>query len=374
MRKHVALAALSALLAGAAVVHATADAPTARACIWDSDTLAAEAKGVPGVMDVLTGRFDRYPPLYFEMRLERAAKALENVATPQPEHFALYDDAGAACDRLGRGDDALRWMEKKAAALDVLELTAKKLVPADARYRLLANRGTFRAHRWLAAGADRAKIDEMRAARADIAAAIALNPDAHFGREKYQLAAMDFIVDGGDAQRARGEHGARFAPGFLPIPETYATKDHGDLAKLGFGDASKGLSGIIVLGAAWESVDVTVTLRTVASTEGRSSVAWVASLRLRELIAAGRRSLDPTLPTGDDLAEHLGLKRSGLVRDTRPLDEWFAKARKAADVWVKARNDFAIAKLRAGKHPDTDPAFWDGFEAPRAAAAPSLPD
>lgn len=370
MRHRIAALALAGLLAA----YGAADAPPARACIWDSDTLAAEAKGVPDVLDVLTGRFDRHPPLYFEMRLERATKALAGVEAPKAEHFALYDDAGAACDRLGRGDEAMRWMEKKVAALDALAAAAPKSVPADARYRLLANRGTFRAHRWLASGADRAKVDEMRSARDDIAAAIALNPDAHFGREKYQLAAMDFILDGGEAQRARGPYGPRFAPGLLPIPESIATKDRGDLAKLGFGDAAKGLSGLVVLGAAWESVDVTVTLRTVVSTEGRNSVARIASLRLRELIAAGRRSLDPTLPAGAELAKQFAVEERGLVEDTRPLDAWFKKARAAADAWVQARNEFTLTKLRAGLHPDTHPDFWDGFEAPRAAAAPSLPD
>ena len=38
-----------------------------------------------------------------------------------PEDLAAYDDAGVACDRLGRGDEAIAWMEKKRAQLERLD-------------------------------------------------------------------------------------------------------------------------------------------------------------------------------------------------------------------------------------------------------------
>lgn len=376
MRNTIALVALSALLAGAR--WNDAEAAPDREPIRDKDTLAAESTDIPEVIDVLTGRFDRFPPLYFTMRLDRVTKALADPMTPSVARLALLDEAGAACDRLGRGDAALQWMAEKEQLLLPLEAMPRLDVPADARYELLANRGAFRANRWLATGADRTRIAEVRAARADIAAAIALEPDAHSGRDKYLLAALDFVLDGGEAQRNQvslpGGRTCLRAKGFLPIPAAIATSDQGDLSRIGFGDAAKGLPALVALHPAWENLDVVVTLRSAAEVQGRTSVAWIAERRLRELIDEGRRSLDPTLPTGASLVKRLGPAFVRPLGDVRPLDEWFAKARKAADVWVKARNDFAIAKLRAGKHPDTDPAFWDGFEAPRAAAAPSLPD
>ena len=48
------------------------------ACLWDRDTPADEAKGMPEVVAVLTGRFERNPPLFYEMRLAR-------VDGPSPE-------------------------------------------------------------------------------------------------------------------------------------------------------------------------------------------------------------------------------------------------------------------------------------------------
>ena len=82
---------------------------TAAACLWDRDTPIDEARGLPEVVAVLTGRFQRNPPLFYEMRLERVRDHLQS----HPEDLAAYDDAGVACDRLGRGDEAISWMEKK---------------------------------------------------------------------------------------------------------------------------------------------------------------------------------------------------------------------------------------------------------------------
>ena len=48
------------------------------ACLWDRDTPADEARGLPEVVAVLTGRFERNPPLFYEMRLGR-------VDGPSPE-------------------------------------------------------------------------------------------------------------------------------------------------------------------------------------------------------------------------------------------------------------------------------------------------
>jgi len=65
----------------------------------------------------------------------------------------------------------------------------------DHEHRHLANLGTFHAHRWLRAGADRKDTADLRRARALLERAIALNPDAHFGREKYQLKAVKWLLN-----------------------------------------------------------------------------------------------------------------------------------------------------------------------------------
>src|SRR5690554_4853590 len=50
------------------------------ACLWDYDTLRAEARGVPGVAEIITGRFERNPPLYYEMRLEQSSLRISRNA------------------------------------------------------------------------------------------------------------------------------------------------------------------------------------------------------------------------------------------------------------------------------------------------------
>src|SRR6478609_1222523 len=158
------------------------------ACLWDRDTPYDEAKGMPEVIAAITGRFERNPPLYYEMRLGRVADHLRS----HPDDLEAYDDAGVACDRLGRGDEAIAWMEKKREQLEKLDASRPEV--KEQRYRYHANLGTFLVHRWARHGADRARIDEVKAARDEIARALAINPNAHFGREKYQLKALEWII------------------------------------------------------------------------------------------------------------------------------------------------------------------------------------
>lgn len=123
-------------------------ATVAAACRWDRDTLAEEAKGSNlDVLRVIVGRFERNPPLYFQMRLDRVAKEIESNSG----NLDLYNDAAVACDHLGKFDEAIRWMEKQEKVI------AKGRVTSDAMYRFHANLGTFYAHRWFANKADKDK-------------------------------------------------------------------------------------------------------------------------------------------------------------------------------------------------------------------------
>ena len=78
----------------------------ASACDRDRETLAAESSQFPNLVRILTGRDERFPPLYYEMRLQRATKRVES----NPDDLDAYDTAGVACDRLSRGEEAVRWM------------------------------------------------------------------------------------------------------------------------------------------------------------------------------------------------------------------------------------------------------------------------
>ena len=322
---------------------------SSHACAWDSDTLEAEAKGIPDTIRVISGRFERNPDLYYEMRLARVTKELGST----PETLELYDDAGVACDRLHRGDEAIAWMEKKRAQMERLRGVADAGVLREHRYRTLANLGTFIAHRWLRNGADRTKISEMKRGRDFIAAAIELNPDAHFGREKYQLKAMEWMISP--------------PPKKKDSPTITSFIDVGipaDLAR----DAVEGLSGLIVLGDAWQSADIFHALAIALQADRqKTSVAYSSYLRCFELIDAGAKSAVSTASTAE-LKKQIQAGDYQVTSENMPqkenLELQFKELRAEADEWHAQRTAFMIERLKVGRHPDTDETFWNEWQEP----------
>lgn len=339
----------------------------AHACLNDRDTLAEEIKGLPDVVQVVTGRFERDPPLYYRMRLARVAAELKTSPALLPD----YDDAGVACDRLGRDDEAITWMDKKRARL----IGADAASPAvkEQWYRYNANAGTFWVHRWIRAGADRRRIGEVRRARGYIAEATKIKPDAHFGREKYQLRVMDWIIKGrpyvSDAARDKAEEGALGAAerkGSTSIDlDGAGPPDPALAAALGTeppetSGETKALCGLITLGSAWESVDVFQALGDSIPYEGGSKLYPLVKARCDELIDGGRRSLIPGSPSGGALK---GVITVGEMDPSSADDRGgtYHRLRAEADDWQKKRMGYMMVRLTAGRHPDTDPAFWNEY-------------
>ena len=326
----------------------------AHACLWDNDTLEAEAKGIPDTIAVIAGRFKRNPDLFYEMRLKRVTKELAST----PETLELYDDAGVACDRLHRGDEAIAWMQKKNAQLEKSRITVSAGVLREQRYRYFANLGTFVAHRWLRNGANRSRISEMKRARNLIAEAIKLNPDAHFGREKYQMKAMDWIINPPEVDSTPKE-----LPQFLG-------EDFGDSAAA----AVQGISGLIVLGDAWQSVDVFNALaKALQLNKQLSSPAYMARLRACEIIDAKGKSILPGSPQGAALKK-LVIGRGNIThyiedQNIPQLTEKFQSLRDEADNRHAQRTAYMMERLKAGRHPDTDKKFWNEW---KETPAPSL--
>ena len=339
------------------------------ACLWDRDTPADEARGLPTlVVAALTGRFERNPQLYYEMRLDRVTALLEE----HPDDLNAYDDAGVACDRLGRGEEAIAWMAKKRRRLDSLPPDATDPTNTEHWYRYHANLGTFLVHHWAREGADRTRIDEVKAARDQIARALEINPQAHFGREKYQLVALAWIIDPPSTE------GIFQLPNLLgwDPSDIYGGNTDPQMAD----DAVRGLAGLVVLGNAWESVDIFHALNIALQRDsvgfergregGRNTLAYLAWLRCRELIDTGKGSLLPGSPQGEQLKTLLA--SPGFVSAQNVLDEAFPRLRAEADAWHAARTAFMVARLHEGRHPDTDPNFWSGYSGPPAPELPAI--
>lgn len=231
-------------------------------------------------------------------------------------------------------------------------------------YRYNANTGTFWVHRWIHNGADRRKIGEVKTARNYIAQAIKIKPDAHFGREKYQLQVMDWIVAGQPYQTQS-----------YSVTTVYPTGGHTTIiantdpnvllgSHLG-GDTgeTKALCGLITLGNAWESVDVFDALSHSLRPWRSEQAAYLVNLRCRELIDAGHGSLTPGAPTGETLKMALRLNEGYRAR-TSEDERIYRQLRSEADAWQKKRTDYMMARLTAGRHPDTDPTFWNDWHDP----------
>lgn len=338
-------------------------ATTSRACLQDRDSLETEARGVPDVMRALSGRFERNPPLFYQMRMQRVAGQI----AASPSRLDLYDDISVAADRLNRDDEALAWIEKKRARLQVLE--ARKPEVREHWYRYYANAGTFRVHRWIGGGADRSKLREVKIARNLIAKAIAIKPGAHFGREKYQLKTMDWILYPPPPLKEAGDKLPNLL-GLVPGGSFDIGGGPAELKERGYQDAERGLTGLITLGAAWQSIDVFNALRYVEAWRGDGSVVYLLGLRLQEMAGSGQTSLYPRSLSAPMMTQAFALENaemflSGHVSNSEtPADRVaaFEALRAEADHWHERRTAFMLERLKAGRHPDTDASFWQGWD------------
>ncbi|HYO58890.1 tetratricopeptide repeat protein [Archangium sp.] len=137
----------------------------ALACLWDSDTLKEESLGLQDVADVVRGRILKHSRTFYERKVAYTLPLLEREDV-KPER---YDDLAVAYEKLGRIPEAIATMEAKEKRFPGL-------------YTTLANLGTFHAH----AGDHSRALEYLRQA-------LALNPEAHFGREKYQVKALEYL-------------------------------------------------------------------------------------------------------------------------------------------------------------------------------------
>lgn len=149
-------------LAVAVLLSLAAAAP----CLWDHDTLAQERARFPTALELITGKFPRHSEAYWRWRIEdRTARMDAGESTPE-----LYDDLAVAHEKLGDHERAIALMHEKEALHPGL-------------YETAANHGTFLIH----AGRFEEGADE-------IARAITINPDAHFGREVYQELLVRYVL------------------------------------------------------------------------------------------------------------------------------------------------------------------------------------
>jgi tetratricopeptide (TPR) repeat protein len=306
--------------------------------MWDKDTLAEEARGGKmTTIEVIVGAFDRNPPLYYQMRLDRVSKEIVS----NPSQLDLYDDAGVAADRLGKSDEAIAWMAKKEMAMKVGNPSD------DDRYKYHANLGTFYAHRWTNNGSDFKTIGDLNEGISHLKKAIEINPNAHFGREKFQVAILEWVKTKPVFDRIQFGDDA-------PLT-TYLEVNH-LLAPGESSAAIEGLSGIIRLGTGWESVDIFAALGQALAFDRNGATGEAAMARVDELQKTGKKSISGWVRDSNAYFEMGG----DPTAKANARDE-FKRLRVQADKRHENRLAFMLPKLKMGMHPDTDPNFWDGY-------------
>lgn len=327
------------------------------ACIWDRDTLKEEAKGKLDTVRAITGWFDRYPARYYEMRLERVTKELAE----KPGSLDLYDDAGVACSRLGRHDEAIAWMVKKGDVLASKQYDD----PKEETYRYYSNLGTFLLIRWIVQPEETRPSDlaDLKASETFIKRALELNPDAHFGREKFQYMLIRWLLD----PQGPPEYGT---VNFLYLNQDHMMPPMGAVAGADFSleEARKGITGLVQLGAAWESVDIFQTLQLCLHSESSMLLAHLAYLREKELYDydSGKRSFHPVEAVRAGVSPHFA---GGFAEKDR-IDAYYRKARAAAISRDAAWISYQDERFTKGIHPDTHPDFWQDWKEPEF---PKLP-
>ncbi|MBI5708326.1 MAG: hypothetical protein HZC36_15185 [Armatimonadetes bacterium] len=315
----------------------------AQACLWDTDTLEAETQGKLDLVDAITGRFPRNPPLYYQMRLARVTAELAK----NPNDLDAYDDAAVACERLEKSLEAIAWMAQKRQVLDTLPKSLNK----EAWYRYYANLGTFKIHHWFRSGAKVEAIGEAQEARDLIAKALEINPNAHFGRERAQLRTMEWVID------VKLRPPGSMLASYLDKARTPGEKP---------GDTIKGLAGLVVLGNAWGSPDLFHALAIALSMKKDSHLATLAKLRAEELLKGGAVSLSKELAAEWESGRLMVWSWQPYDAELPYLEKSFRSLRRASDEYHAHRTEFMLERLKAGRHPDTDLSFWNGYqEVPR---------
>jgi tetratricopeptide (TPR) repeat protein len=237
----------------AALLGATLFSPTARACPWDNETYAAEAASLPCVFDTLIGAFPRHSKAFHEARL-RAAEAVLDWA---PAHLDALDAKGVALMKLGRLDEARAVMTRRAA-----------LAPRD--YASHANLGTIYTF-----------TGEWPKALAAIDRALAIDPEAHFGREKYHKKLVEFL------QRIAADPSLALRENFLGIELTEEDRIHGSKQAFSRAGAEESafdaLVSMIAVYGADQISHVYFAFGELLALHGDKRLAWTAYQRALEL-------------------------------------------------------------------------------------------
>lgn len=302
----------------------------ATACLWDYDTLRDERRGLPGVAEALAGKWEKHDDYFYQHRIAQ----MQALLTREPDNLAAMDNLAVAYEKTGQVDKAI-------------ELMLTKLDKKPGEYTTHANLGTFYLH---AGDFDRG-IEHIKKA-------IEINPDAHFGREKYQLQVAEYIRDAKKDPKML-DRGSFVLPIVLGedadadaesieahLRRVRVTRKAHDNQEVN--DAITGIVGMVRFGTG-TSPHLYFALGDLLAARGDKHLAYRAYRRALEF-----EHPRPELVTAAANSVQEMIEKSGT------MDADFAKEKQHAAEWVKAYQAYERALIEHGKSTE-DESNYDAF-------------
>jgi tetratricopeptide (TPR) repeat protein len=317
-------------------------AATSVACLWDYDTLQMERLRFPGVLEIITGKFVRHSKPYYEWRIVDRKKKLES----RPHEPSLIDDLAVAFAKLGRPEEGIALLEGVVR-------------DHPNRYETVSNLGTL----LFFAG----RLDESKQT---IRRALEINPDAHFGRERYQLLLTEYLQEsqqnsqGVMSSEVRGQHAAPlgFAEYVLAaklgdVERTHGHRDwtreevdelkkatRGVLGMLHFADYTSPILlealGDLLMTGQMESNGTQLAARAyLKASQSAKDAAAAAKFRAMAQQVLGDH-IDYHIDSSNVRDDHIVAKlESQLAREVAAADQWFAEIAANEQEWIAEKRD-----------------------------------
>jgi len=288
----------------------------ALACVWDTDTLKEESLGLAAVADTVQGKFFKHSRVFYERKVLYTEPMLKQEKV-SPER---YDDLAVAYDKLGRTQEAIAIMEAKEKRFPGLYTTA-------------ANLGTFHAH-----AGDFTRALEL------LSKGLKLNPNAHFGREKYQVKAIEYLQRlAKDPELVRKEEllGLRLDPEQASFVMNEKERAQNPNLPSVPKDATVALAGIIRFGSGDKSQHVWFSLGTALAWQGHKNLA-IRALRRAELLGhpLAQEHAEALLNIIDEYSDY-----PGWAKVSAELDAEFEKGQ----AWVREKQRKEEALIEKGR-------------------------
>ena len=304
----------------------------ASACMWDYDTLRDEQRGLPGVFEILTGRYEKRSEFFYRDRIAK----MRALLTTDPNNQPAIDNLAVALFRVGQHDEAI------ATTLD-----KEKRFPDQ--YTTSSNLATF----YMLTGDSASAVPLLEKA-------LRINPNAHFGREKYQLMLAKFLLSAKAAQIYPTEDFLGADPFASRYPGTTEPAEmeprpnplfiHRNWSKAADLDsegaaALQGILGMIRFGTD-QSPDLWYALGNLLLQKGDRNLA----------VRAYARAIETKHPRSKDVETVKDAAESSIADDA-PNDLLIQRELWAGHVWADSYMAFTDELIRAGKDPEDESNF-----------------